>query len=387
MTKKTLLILLFGILIRLSLMPWFAHEDIFSDYRRAEQMAFTGKSVFAVNTIVPHIIETANLKFFSLFTGESFFKQVHYDLIDQKNVNTHLFIFKIPYLIIEIITWLLFIKFFKPTKKLLCFFVFNPIIIYSVYMFGRYESFILFFELLLLISLQKNSKFMALLWSLIILLSRISLALIMPAFALLKFKIKDYLKMLIVLIPVLFLGKNLILSKLPSIISGQHFAYLFASKINILNLEIYLFPTLYLIFFITLMIKFRKNQKTNNTNRFAIASVLFLFAYYITSLFHPQYFSWFILPFLYLLTQFNENKLLEILFISLNLLFFFWILYWDGFTNIGLLFPIFSNFISINPQAILPTDIQEVANIAKNIMAIIMLLMSYLILKESDKLK
>lgn len=387
MTNKALLILLSGILIRLFLMPWFAHEDIFSDYRRAEQMAFADKSVFAVNTIVPHIIETANLKFFSLFTGENFFKQVHFDLIDQRNINAHLFIFKIPYLIIEIITWLLFIKFFKPTNKLLGLLVFNPIIIYSVYMFGRYESFILFFELLLLISLQKNSKFMALFWSVIILLSRVSLALVMPAFALLKLKIKDYLAMLAVLIPVLFLGKNLILSKLPSIINGQHFAYLFASKINVFELEIYLFPALYLIFFIILAVKFRKNQKISNINRFAIASVLFLFAYYITSLFHPQYFSWFILPFLYLLTQFNESKLLKILFILLNLLFFFWILYWDGFTNIGLLFPIFSNFISVNPQAILPIDIQEIANIAKNMMAMIMLGISYLILKESDKLK
>ncbi len=387
MIKKTLVILLFGIFIRLSLMPWFAHEDIFSDYRRAEQMAFADKSVFAVNTIVPHIIETVNLKLFSLFTGENFFKQVHFDLIDQKNINTHLFIFKLPYLIIEIVTWIIFIKFFKPTNKLLSLLVFNPIIIYSVYMFGRYESFIIFFELLLLISLQKNSKFMALLWSLTILLSRISLALIMPAFALLKFKIKDYLKMFIVLIPVLFLGKNLILSKLPSIISGQHFAYLFTNKINVWGLEIYLFPTLYFTFFIILTIKFRNNQKINNINRFAIASVLFLFAYYITSLFHPQYFSWFILPFLYLLTKFNKSKSLKILFISLNLLFFFWILYWDGFTNIGLLFPIFSNFISVNPQAILPIDIQKIAFIAKNAMSLIMLVMSYIIIKEANKLE
>ncbi|MCC6710907.1 MAG: hypothetical protein IT416_00980 [Candidatus Pacebacteria bacterium] len=387
MSKKTSLILLSALLLRLLLMPWFAHEDIFSDYRRAEQMAFANQSVFGVITIVPHFIETINLKFFSLFLGNNIFKVVHLELIDQTSINSLLFIFKLPYLVAEILIWWLFIKFFKPTTKILLLLVFNPITIYSVYLFGRYESFIMLFTLLVMLAIKQNKKLLAGIIMAINLLSKVSLALVLPAFIFLKYSKKELLKLTILAIIPAIIFQSWLVPRAITLLGGQHFGYLLASNLKIGPLSINLFSLFYLT---SLLIMYRlsfKNSQLKDLEKFSLATVLLLFSYYITSLFHPHYFTWVIIPMLYLMNQLEKNQPLVNIFVLLNLFFFGWLLYWDGFTNIGLLFPIFSNFITVNPQSLVVVDLQTTAYLAKNIMAGLMIYFAFLLVKHYRKSK
>ena len=184
--------------------------------------------------------------------------------------------------------------------------------------------------------------------------------LVFPGFLLLDYKNIKNKKKLISLVVSLILALSLIIfspnkiwEKALSIINGNHFNYLLQSKIPIFNRNLYIFPSIYAGLFFLLAYLFKKKRNIKNHIRFSLFATLAFFSYYMTSFFHPHYFSWFVISFLVILNQIKNKRMGIILFIFLNILFFPWLLYWDGFTNIGLLYPIFSNFISLNPQAII----------------------------------
>jgi len=193
MTTKTLFKL--GLAVRLLLMPFFAHKDLISTYRRAEQFIFHGRPLLSLSDPLSHLIEGINLKFFSFFLGHDFFhsiqQPIQQSLYELPNITVSLFIFKLPYLLAEVISWGIIFKYFlKPTRKNILLVVFNPIILYSVYLFGRYDSFVILFLLLILRELQKKEiRLVPLIAStLLLIFSRLSLVILLPSFLFLKTK-------------------------------------------------------------------------------------------------------------------------------------------------------------------------------------------------------
>jgi len=96
-------------------MPFFAHEDIFSTYKRAENIAFHQQTLFVSPDVIPHLVEAINLRVISIFIPHDVIHQIHGDFRQITEVNTLLFFFKLPYLIAECIFWyILFFRYRKP---------------------------------------------------------------------------------------------------------------------------------------------------------------------------------------------------------------------------------------------------------------------------------
>ena len=161
MNRKLKRILLLGILIRLIIMPFFAyHEDIFMVHLRAFQI-IGGASPFSFREPLTHAIEAFFLLLFKPLYGNSLnFLNLPPQTIP--NLNRLLFLFKLPYLIFEVVFWKIFLKLIKTNQnkiKAAWFLALNPILIYSIYIFGRYESYPLFFLSLFLFNLKKPQTF------------------------------------------------------------------------------------------------------------------------------------------------------------------------------------------------------------------------------------
>lgn len=374
MIKK---IFIAGILLRILIMPWFGNIDIIYVHRRVEQIVCQNKTVFDYSQIGIHTIESLFTRLMLPINSCQSLGQIKNAFLNAPNINRLLFIFKIPYLLFEIGFWWLMWKFVKDKgmklkKKLAIFLAFNPIIIYSVYLIGRFESYNLFFSglvLYLLTKLEKNKSLSAILVSLamIILLSvRKSYLMILPAFlvSLGLFNWQSILSLITMaggysLFQLIKPGTTPVKNAVPQstwLESVNHPNYLFE---NFLGSEpanlIYLFFLLIGIIYLWWLDN-RKllNKKLKPFQIFSLFSFLTFTAYYATSFFHPQYFSW-IVPFIFIL--FLTIKNINFLYLSFWLIFPFYLLFtlrWWNVNNIGLGGPISRTLTYLDPGVLLP---------------------------------
>ena len=170
--RPYLILFLCGLLIRLVLMPYFTHVDLFSEYRRVYKTIELGNYFPGLKRLVVYYVELFFLKLSLPFISdpaitfhftdlarstadlESFFLFVNHD-----NIYRILFFFKFPYLLFDVGTFLLLYKMIKEHPKriwALGIWWFNPITIFAFYLFGRYESIPLFFIMLTIFFLQRN---------------------------------------------------------------------------------------------------------------------------------------------------------------------------------------------------------------------------------------
>ncbi len=349
---------LWAILLRLILIPFLAHPDILKTYRRAFQIAFNQQSPTAyLLSIIPHIIEAITLKFSSVFISLDVLSQITFAAADIDHINLLLFVMKLPYLLAEILFWLVLDKQFDLSDLSWKWLLFNPVIIYSVYIFGRYESFVLLFMALFIAWANKDKIFIALGWLTSLLLTRFSLIMILPTILLLK--LRQLLKIGLaavaaVLLEALFFQDTLLAlySKLISIFTGSHASYLTQLKLPIgFGLAVPVFA----IVLVGLIFRARKIafSQLSYLLKFSLFAALFLASYYATSLFHPQYFSWIILPLTLVLneTSWHNKKLADfkldqvnVSLILITVSYFLTIFFWNTETTLGLLFPVFSAF-------------------------------------------
>ncbi len=362
-----------AILLRLSLMPFFSHPDILKTYRRAFNIAFEQTSPFNYFlAIVPHSIEALTLKISSLLINQQILQQINFAATDITHINLLLYLMKLPYLLAEIVFWLVLLKSKKFSKKTWLWLLFNPILIYSIYLFGRYESFVLLFLLLFLLAAQKQKFFQTLLWLFTLIFTRFSLVLLLPGILFLKKK--QLKKFLIKAIPLTLLGSLVILLFKPTlfnsflfIFQGNHASYLFQAKLKIGLIAIPLFIIVLSLFLIKASSIF-VNQ-LNFADKFCLFSVLILSSYYITSIFHPQYFSWIILPLAWLLDKYvyqpkaKVTKTVDLLQIFVLISYILIIFYWNSETTIGLLYPIFSSFSFVGFSANLMATLSNLGKI------------------------
>ncbi|MFQ3245270.1 MAG: hypothetical protein ACI9SP_001917 [Arenicella sp.] len=166
-----------GILLRFALMPFFAHVDLFSEARRVFYVLENDYLFDNGHRFVVFYIEVIFAWFSTLFIDvtnglfhlndptQSVSNLVDYGFfLNDPNIYRHLFFFKLPYLVFDIATALLIWKFIdNPThrKIALLIWLFNPLTLFSTYIFGRFEVISLFFLMACALQLKYDRVFFA----------------------------------------------------------------------------------------------------------------------------------------------------------------------------------------------------------------------------------
>ncbi len=323
MEKKIKRFFYFGLLLRLILMPFFAYpEDIFETHNTSFLILENFKNFFNVRfSPLSHFIDSIFAFFFSPFWPEGL-QQVlnsqNYFYIPK--IHRTLFLFKIPFLLFEFAGIFLFYKFLKrqkvgeeKIKKLIIFLLFNPITLYSVYIFGRFESYNLFLTFVILILLYEKASVLKLI----------------PVLALAPFVREFYFLVIfwLVLFSEFSFVKKVILwlfSYFPyaawlvltgnfaqatkSYVKGGLIAYLLEPRFEYnQGRYIYLYP--FVLGVLLALLYLRSKGKIS----FSIAGFLSLAVFYTFSYFHPQYFAW-LVPFLVFILAFEKEEAFERLY-------------------------------------------------------------------------
>jgi len=422
-------IFLIGILIRVLVMPWFAHGDIIAVHKRVESIVCGSKTLADFDAVGTHLIESIFATIFKPIVPCSILSGIQNSFYDAPKLNRMVFFFKLPYLIFEIGFWYLMWKVINPKKektkkKLAVFLGLNPIAIYSIYMFGRFESYNLFLSALILLVLKninhfspnekaknssdnsfnrllskilprdsmgiplKNSLIISLIFF-ILLTVRKSYLLIFPALLPAVGSLTSI--GLMTLIGIGGFGLLAVLSGrgLSSLInfikSGHHAQYFFNASFNTgENRLVYLFFLGLGLIFLWGLKNWTSLKEKSPIYRFSLFSFLTLSVFYATSVFHPQYLTW-ILPFMAILIFNRNNRFLYQSFWFFIPAFFLYLLSWGNFTTFGLLFPVSTAFKQIEPGWYLPVyGAQTWGNIGRSFISTFGIYWTYYLTHNSD---
>ncbi|MFC1627322.1 hypothetical protein ACFL18_02050 [Patescibacteria group bacterium] len=361
--KPFTFILSLGILIRLLVMPFFAHQDLLSIYTKAAYAIFHQQYYlisFSIGWLTAHIIP---LKIYSWFwpSISQVFKAESVSLIvNQQAIFTNpqifrlIFLLKLPFLIIEIASLYWLLKFFKPIKsKLIALtaWAFNPYLIYTLYLHGRMEILAIFFLIGFFWFIKQQRISLASLFLGLAIALRLYPLLFVP-FLLLLFprKFFSWFKNLsLALLPLLlsFLAslpfKKSALVPLPLQKPPLFKEFILPAQISVGHGRfIYLLPATLIAIYLYAWYKQAVNR--HNLWRWCYLSILVFLSF---SFFHPQYFSWLAIFITFqLVSKFKSNpKLIPLLLIQ----FLGWLLvllHWGNSTAFGLLTPINYYFFS-----------------------------------------
>ncbi len=311
--------LLAAMLLRVVAMPIAYHGDLYSVYWRAHLLAFHG-ILPEHNQVLSHLIHGGVLFVYRALwpgLGDVWIHPFSYGdsgvpFLSVSGFPLLLVLLKLPYLVFDIGCAILLMNLVmgrKGEKAAIGLWALNPVLLFSVYLYGRYETIPLFFVLWSLVMARRQRS----IWAAVILslsvATRLYTVLLAPFYILLldsgwKRRLRLVLLMLVPLCVVLGIqalraGSTqgfLIHSELLSFLSMPHRGFLFAAKIPILQMDsIQLWP-----FFMTLLVLaagFCRRTGYAAVWRFGLAAHLLLFS---LVLFHPQWFAWCI-PFLALL--------------------------------------------------------------------------------------
>jgi len=345
-----------GILLRLILMPFTAHEDLFSIYTKASAAVFQNRYYplsFSYSWLLAHGLI---LKIYQFLWPQitDFFPSDPITLVSNLQkvlANPYLFrlifLLKLPFLIIELITLNWFLKFFINQKQKLTALItwlYNPFIIYTLYIHGRFEALPILFIVGFFWFLKNKKLSLASLFLGISLSLRMYPVIFIP-FVLLIYpkKLTHFLKQLLILFTPLVATILLSLKiRDTSIIPVQKPAliqeFLLPAKISVGNgRSIYLLPVVLIGLFLYAWL----NQKITQKNLWKWCYLTLLITLSLI-FFHPQYFTWIALFSAWQLAR--ASKKLHSKLIKLYLVQFLgWLmtsLHWGKSLAFGLLAPI-----------------------------------------------
>ncbi len=308
---------LIGMLVRLSLLPFFFQRDILSTYQRAAETVFAGNIGADFQQFLTHIIHSGYLFIIRpflpavdqlqaiLLNQDSWTSWIDFNSMDY--VYRILSMFKLPYLILDIACMFLIIRFLfdgDPEKRLKVFkyWVLNPLVIFVLYIFARHDIMGIFVTLIALLLAKNNKKY----WAIIILALGIALrffpVMILPfLIVFLAKKKKDYIiffsigiagLLAVEAFSYIYFGRSVIFS----LLNAQHFDYILSAKLDlVVHDRIYLFIVGYGLLLFAFI-----HQKIKNFASFLNYCGMVYLLYVSISYFHPQYLLWAV-PFLVLL--------------------------------------------------------------------------------------
>lgn len=365
--------LLIGIFIRFLVMPFAFHGDLLSTYHRSYLMLFDGylqylnpqETIQAVALwIFSHITPAQE---FLVWTGSTTASTPFWlGTLENTYIFRTIFLLKLPYLFFDVLTGLLILHIFRADPhngmRAFIFWILNPVVIFAVYIFGRYEVIPIFFILLCIYFLKENSMYLASLSLGIAIVSRYYALLFLPLLIILYCRTwMERAKVLtIIAIPVILYNVITILTagRLVSadFAESRFVDYLLGMNFNIgwPEQKIFIFVTVYIC--ILLFIYYKKKNEDLIVD-FIAYSLIILLLIYATSLFHPQYFAWFI-PFLALYYGYTQDKIILELHCLQVICFIFYTFYFEQALATWM-------FASINPELLiaLPSPVQLLENL------------------------
>lgn len=374
MDIKYLKILIFGIILRLILMPITLHPDLWGQTFTAYFFAYEG-----VLDIYDHLLNLTSehpllttysisdifiyppAAYFTLglmrlltrpFSDPEFITFVMANmsqLYERSDLYWNIFLYKLPYLFVDIILALTLTKFFTQYKnklKILMLWMFNPVALYSTYMMGQFDIFPVLFSVLALLFAKRNKPYLAMLmlgiggsYKMYPLLFVIPLALIFSKnFKLrIKYILAGFAPFVITILPylsssafrqmVLFSPKSQKMLFMGFPVSGAEVLFPFVISLSLLFIYLY-----YL--------------KNKNINANGIFIAVLLLIYSITH-YHPQWFLW-VTPLLFIDLIKNKMKYFEVQ-ILLFLCWFAIVMLFDQTLNVGLFNPINESLSYVAP--------------------------------------
>ena len=305
---------LVGMLVRLAFLPFFFQRDLLSTFQRASETVFAGNFASDFNQILTHMIHSVYLFILnSIFPVISEYSSIFLDsntwtswisFVSSDNVFTILALFKSLYLLFDIACMFLIFRLSydnDPESRLnvFKFWMFNPVVIFVLYLFARHDIIGVFATLVALMLAKKGRKY----WSIIILALAIALRffpimILVPLIIYLARSKKDYIILTSIgisglagveLFSNLYFGKSLIFS----LLNTQHFNYILSAKLDlIIHDRIFIFIVAYFL----IVFSFAHAKKKSFDLLINYGAIIYL-AYIALCYFHPQYVLWTI-PFL-----------------------------------------------------------------------------------------
>lgn len=419
LNNRQFLILALGIavILRLCLMPFFAHVDLFSEARRLFYALENDYYFDQGHRLVVYYIEMFFTAFSMLFINvtDGLFHlpdptQSTSDLVDygfflsDPNIYRHLFFFKLPYLLFDIATALVIWRFIdKPEHKkvALLIWLFNPLTLFATYIFGRFEVISLFFLVVTALQLKYHRVFFAsFLFALSLHCREINL-LFAPFFLLAIIDFKDHfmkniltLAVSISIIAVTFLlpawlikitGGNLMLFVDPAETSGSD-----AFK-KMLSLGYYWFYPIIIALSALAIYAWEIGHKPHS-ERFVICAALAICIYFGFNVHSVHYAAWIVL-FPILAIQFDKEVVLP--FVALSGI---WVIMWllktdNGVFTLFLAAPLSTDFIGTGHfptffQQHIATDslnLHQTIQIVRSLFLVVMGFFAYRLLKNTGK--
>jgi len=343
-----------AVMLRLLLMPFFSHVDLFSEYRRVFYVLQNGLYLENSYRYVTFSIELVFAAFSQIFinvtdgifhlnnpaNSTASLTDYHFFLTDT-NVFRHLFFFKLPYLVFDIATAVVIWRFIDdPTYKRLALllWLFNPVTLFATYIFGRFEVFGLFFLALTALQLKQHRLLLASLTFGLALLCREINLLFVPFLLLSQIDFKDHwlrnclvLSLSSIIIFLVYSFPNWALTALGGE-TGLFFEANSAQLTNPINKLLslgYYFIYPIVICLAALAIYTWEIGKRSHAERFVIASSITLFIYFAFNSHSVHYSAWLVL-FPVLSVQYGRRVVLPFL-----MFFGAWVMLWLLKTDLG----------------------------------------------------
>ncbi len=395
---------LVGLLVRLIFIPFFFQRDLLSTYQRAAETVFTGDFSSNFEQMLTHIIHSAYLlilKFIFpaineissvLLEENTWVSWINFN--SSYNVFTLLTLFKILYLLFDIACMFIILQLSfdgEPENRLRVFkfWIFNPVVIFVLYIFARHDIIGIFATLLALLLAKKERKY----WAIIVLALGIALRffpiMILPLliFYLARTK-RDYVTLSIIgvsglaameLFSYFYFGRSLIFT----LLNAQHFSYILSPRLElIIHDRIFIFVAAYVV----IILSYFHAKKENFDLLLNYGAIIYL-AYVSLCYFHPQYMLW-IVPFLVIIFV-RRRSLLYYHWIQFALLMII-LIYWGDLVTKYVFAPIDHRYF-IFLTGIIPIierfyDSAAFVNIFRSIFTGVSLWMIYLIYKDNKEL-
>lgn len=311
-----------AIIVRLLLMPFFAHHDLLSEAKRVYLWDQSGISIGQFGRDATLLFELLFYKLFSaFFSDEHMLFSIsgsqsltasaadYFEFVSHDSIFRTLFILKIPYLVADLITaWAIYLfcqRSIGGGRNAVIFWLFNPITLFAFYVFGRFESIPIMFCILSLLAVQRHKLILAaLLISLsinarevFIFLGPLFIAVIWSASSeryslIVRSAATTIIAVALLLALQVFSSTNLPVDVAPTLLADSRVNQLFRFSIGMYSL----FP---LVYFLILL--YAWCSKTNFEVKTVLLVSSILFAFFLFSLHAPHYTAWLILfPCLYL---------------------------------------------------------------------------------------
>ena len=390
-----------GILVRLILLPFLFQRDLLSTYQRAAETVFSGNMasdfhqiltniihsvyLFIIKTIVPAVGDYSSI----LLDTDTWTSWINF--ISSYNIFTVLALFKGLYLIFDLLCmfFILRLSFDRDAGGRLNVFkywMFNPIVIFVLYIFARHEIIGVFVTIIALILAKKDRKY----WSILVLALAIALRffpimILIPLIIYLARSKKDYILLSVIGISglaVMETFSNLYYDKslIFSLLNTQHFNYILSSKLElIIHDRIFIFIVAYFL----IIFSFIHARKKSFDLLINYGAIIYL-AYIALSYFHPQYVLWAV-PFLVIIFA-RKRNLLYYHWLQFGLLMII-LIYWGDLVTKFVFAPLDHRFFIFitGPIPIIERfyDSAKFVNIFRSIFTAVSLWMIFLIYKDN----